>query len=40
MVSEADLKAYVSDPHMAEGLGHNVHVEDPAWVVSLVRALD
>jgi pimeloyl-ACP methyl ester carboxylesterase len=40
MVSEADLKTYVSDPHMAEGLGHNVHVEDPAWVVSLVRALD
>jgi pimeloyl-ACP methyl ester carboxylesterase len=37
MVSEADLRALVSEPVTLPGLGHNPHVEDPAAVVELVR---
>lgn len=37
MVSEADLRALVSEPVTLRGLGHNAHVEDPAEVVELVR---
>lgn len=36
MVSEADLRALVSEPVTLPGLGHNAHVEDPAAVVELV----
>jgi pimeloyl-ACP methyl ester carboxylesterase len=37
MVSDADLRALVSDPVTLRGLGHNAHVEDPAAVVELVQ---
>lgn len=37
MVSEADLRALVTEPVTLRGLGHNAHVEDPAAVVELVR---
>lgn len=39
MVSEAELAALVDAPRMAPGRGHNVAVEDPAWLVSLVAEL-
>jgi pimeloyl-ACP methyl ester carboxylesterase len=38
MVSAADLAAHVDEPRIATGRGHNVHVEDPAWVATLVEA--
>lgn len=37
MVTAADLSAYVSDERIAAGRGHNVQVEDPAWVATLVQ---
>lgn len=40
MVSEADLSRYVHRPRIAAGRGHNVHVEDPQWVASLLAELD
>lgn len=39
MVTHADLAALVDSPRIAEGRGHNVQVEDPAWVASLVREM-
>lgn len=40
MVSAADLAAYVHEPRIAVGAGHNVQVEDPAWVAELLGQLD
>jgi pimeloyl-ACP methyl ester carboxylesterase len=37
MVSEADLRALVSEPVTLRGLGHNAHAEEPAAVVELAR---
>jgi pimeloyl-ACP methyl ester carboxylesterase len=37
MVSAADLAEFTPTPRMAEGAGHNVHVEEPGWVVALVQ---
>ncbi|MEM9653529.1 MAG: alpha/beta fold hydrolase [Actinomycetota bacterium] len=39
MVAAAELAAYVPQPRMADGRGHNVHVEDPAWVTALLHEL-
>ncbi len=39
MVTEADLAALVPDPRIAPGVGHNVHVESPEWVATLVAEL-
>jgi len=39
MVSEANLAALVDDPRIAPDRGHNVQVEDPAWVASLLQEL-
>lgn len=36
MVTEADLAVHTDRPRIAAGRGHNVQVEDPAWVASLV----
>lgn len=40
MVSETELAAYVHDPKIAPGCGHNVPVEDPAWVVARLGELE
>ncbi len=40
MVSEGDLAAYVHQPKIAVGAGHNVQVENPGWVADLIRQLD
>lgn len=37
MSSEEDLGAFVDEPRIAEGRGHNVQVEDPGWVIDLLR---
>lgn len=39
MVSEADIAAHVADPRICLESGHNVQVEDPAWVISLITEL-
>ena len=39
IVTEADLAALTSNPRMAPGRGHNVQIEEPAWVAQLVREL-
>ncbi len=39
MVSEEELAALVPDPVTLRGLGHNVHVEDPAAVLGLLERL-
>lgn len=39
MVSAEELAAYRPNPRMAQGRGHNVHAEDPAWVAALIREL-
>jgi pimeloyl-ACP methyl ester carboxylesterase len=39
MVTADHLAAHVDDPRIAAGLGHNVQVEDPAWVAGLVSDL-
>ena len=36
MVSSDDLAAYVHEPRIATGAGHNVQVEAPAWVAGLL----
>lgn len=36
MVSRDDLAVHVADPRIAAGRGHNVQVEDPAWVAGLI----
>jgi pimeloyl-ACP methyl ester carboxylesterase len=36
MVTEADLAVHTDRPRIAAGRGHNVHVEDPAWVAGLI----
>lgn len=36
MVSADDLSAFVHQPRMAAGAGHNVQVENPAWVAGLL----
>ena len=38
MVSADDLRRFVDGPQIAPGRGHNVQVEDPAWVADLVRS--
>lgn len=40
MVSSADLSRYVHEPRIAVDRGHNVHVEDPQWVASLLAEID
>lgn len=40
MVSAADLGHYVHHPVIAPDRGHNVHVEDPQWVASLLDGID
>jgi len=41
LVSRADLAVQTDRPRIAPGRGHNVQVEDPAWVVGLLtEALD
>ena len=37
MVSQSDLASFTDEPRIASGRGHNVQVEDPAWVAELVR---
>ncbi len=37
MVNESDLADAVPDPRIAAGRGHNVQVEDPAWVAGLIN---
>lgn len=37
MVSHADMAALVDEPRIATGCGHNVQVEDPSWVASLIK---
>lgn len=39
MVTEAELAEYLPSPRIAQGRGHNVHVEDPVWVASLIREI-
>ncbi len=39
LVSEAELAELVAEPRIAGGRGHNVHVEDPAWVAGLIAEL-
>lgn len=39
MVSRTDLAAYTHEPVMADSSGHNVHVEQPAWVCGLIRSM-
>lgn len=39
MVTEAELAELVAEPRIALGRGHNVHVEDPAWVANLITEL-
>ncbi len=36
MVTESDLAAYVQEPRIAAGRGHNVQVEDPSWLAGLL----
>lgn len=36
MATEADLSVHTAHPRIAPGRGHNVHVEDPAWVAGLI----
>ncbi len=36
MVGAADLAMHTDEPRIATGRGHNVHVEDPAWVAGLL----
>ena len=41
MVAEADMALHTDRPRIAPGRGHNVQVEDPAWVAELImEALD
>lgn len=37
MVSHADMAALVDKPRIAAGCGHNVQVENPSWVASLIN---
>jgi pimeloyl-ACP methyl ester carboxylesterase len=39
MVSADDLAAFVHQPRICPGAGHNVQVEDPAWVASVLGDL-
>lgn len=36
MVTETQLSAYVHEPRIAGGRGHNVPVEDPGWMAGLL----
>ena len=36
LVSERELSAFVERPMIAAGRGHNVQIEDPGWVASLI----
>ena len=40
MVTRADLADHTERPRIAAGRGHNVQVEDPAWVAGLLAELD
>lgn len=37
MVTEQELAAYVDDPRIATGSGHNPQVEDPVWFAELIQ---
>lgn len=37
MVTFNDMAEHVPDPRIAAGSGHNVQVDDPMWVVSLIE---
>jgi hypothetical protein len=37
MVTYADMAACVGEPRIAAGCGHNVQVENPTWVASLIN---
>ncbi|MFT4597744.1 MAG: pimeloyl-ACP methyl ester carboxylesterase [Paracrocinitomix sp.] len=37
MVSHADMAARVDKPRIATGCGHNVQIENPSWVASLIK---
>ena len=37
MVSFDDMVAHVPNPRIATGAGHNVQVDNPTWVVSLIH---
>jgi len=39
MVARDELAAFVDDPQIASGCGHNPQIEDPAWFAGLVRPL-
>lgn len=39
MVDESELAAYVHQPRIAPGCGHNVQVEDPGWVAAVLSEL-
>ncbi len=39
MATRAELARFVDQPEIATGRGHNVQVEDPAWVADLVRSV-
>ncbi|MDH3679038.1 MAG: alpha/beta fold hydrolase [Acidimicrobiia bacterium] len=39
MATRSELSAFTTEPRIAAGRGHNVHVEDPAWVAGLVAEL-
>ncbi len=37
MVPEDNLRRFVDEPRIAAGAGHNVQVDQPEWVVALIR---
>jgi len=39
MVNASDLARYVPEPRIAANMGHNVHVQDPTWVIELITEL-
>ena len=39
MVPKADLLSFTTAPRIADGRGHNAHVEDQRWVAGLVREI-
>jgi pimeloyl-ACP methyl ester carboxylesterase len=39
MATEAELSVFTDSPHIASGRGHNVQVEDPAWVAGVIDQL-
>jgi pimeloyl-ACP methyl ester carboxylesterase len=37
MATDAELAAFVDQPRIAGDRGHNVQVEDPGWVATLIE---